>query len=138
MMDDANVPSLLGLPYLGSCDLRDPLYQRTRKFVLSAHNPYFFRGTAAEGVGGPHIGLGAIWPLAITVRALTSTDDHEIRQCLKWLRDTTAGTGFMHETFQKDDPSHFTRSWFAWANSLFGELILNLADTNPTVLSEPL
>jgi meiotically up-regulated gene 157 (Mug157) protein len=136
MMDDANAPGLLSLPYLGLCDVRDPVYVRTRQFVLSGHNPYFFKGRAAEGVGGPHVGLGNIWPLSIIMRALTSTDDREISQCLKWLRDTTAGTGFMHESFQQDDPAVFTREWFAWANTLFGELILKLAETKPGVLRD--
>ncbi len=138
MMDDANVPSLLGLPYLGCCGALDPMYQRIRKFALSSSNPYFFKGMAGEGIGGPHIGLGYIWPLSITMRALTSTDDREIAQCLKWLRDTTAEKGFMHEAFQKDDPSKFTRAWFAWANTLFGELILRLDEERPGILRRSL
>ena len=131
MMDDANAPGLLSLPYLGCCSIDDPLYRRSRQFVQSEANPYFFRGTAAEGVGGPHVGLNMIWPMSIIMRALTSTDDAEIRQCLRWLRNTTAGTGFMHESFQKDDPQVFTRAWFAWANTLFGELTVRLASERP-------
>ncbi len=133
MMDDANAPGLLSLPYLGCGRMDDPLYQRTRQFAQSDANPYFFRGKAAEGVGGPHEGLDMIWPMSIIMRALSSTDDAEIRQCLRWLRNTTAHTGFMHETFQKDDPSVFTRPWFAWANTLFGELIVKLASERPQV-----
>jgi meiotically up-regulated gene 157 (Mug157) protein len=135
MMDDANAPGLLSLPYLGSCAIDDPLYQRTRRFVQTEANPYFFRGKAAEGVGGPHEELNMIWPMSIIMRALTSTDDAEIRQCLRWLRNTTAGTGFMHETFQKDDPKVFTRPWFAWANTLFGELVVKMAAERPQLLS---
>ncbi|MDE3201816.1 MAG: glycoside hydrolase family 125 protein [Acidobacteriota bacterium] len=135
-MDDANAPGLLSLAYLECCDLNDPLYQRTRSFVLSEDNPYFFKGTAAEGVGGPHVGLGQVWPMSIIMRALTSTDDKEIAMCLKWLRDTTAGTNFMHESFDKDDPKKFTRTWFAWANGLFGELIFKLAQERPALLRE--
>lgn len=134
MMDDANAPGLLSLPYLGVCDVRDPLYQRTRQFALSNSNPYFFQGRAAEGIGGPHVGLGYIWPLSIIIRALTSTDDREILQCLKWLRNTTATTGFMHESFYQDDPVKFTREWFAWANTLFGELLIKVANTRPGLL----
>jgi len=137
-MDDANAPGLLSLPYLECCKTDDPLYKRTRAFVLSESNPYFFKGTAADGTGGPHIGLNMIWPMGITLRALTSTDDGEIRQCLRWLRDTTAATGFMHESFEKDNPANFTRSWFAWANTLFGELVVKLAAGRPAVLREPL
>jgi hypothetical protein len=138
LMDDANAPGLVSLAYLGVCAPADPVYARTRAFALSDANPYFFSGTAAEGVGGPHIGLNAIWPMSIMFRAFTSTSDAEIRQCLRWLRSTTAGTGFMHESFQKDDSSKFTRAWFAWANTLFGELMLTLADQKPALLAEPL
>jgi meiotically up-regulated gene 157 (Mug157) protein len=138
LMDDANAPGLASLAYLGACNVGDPVYQRSRAFAYSGDNPYFFRGTAAEGVGGPHIGLNAVWPMSIMFRAFTSTSDAEIRQCLRWLRSTTAGTGFMHESFDKDDPAHFTRTWFAWANTLFGELLLTIADQRPRLLAEPL
>jgi len=134
LMDDANVPSLLALPYLGCCALTDPLYRRTRALILSTDNPYFFRGKAAEGIGGPHVGLNMIWPLGIIVRAMTSTDDREILYCLRMLKNTHAGTGFMHEAFDKDDPKKFTRSWFAWANTMFGELIMKLHEQRPHLL----
>jgi len=133
-MDDANVPSLLGLPYLGCCPKDDPIYLQTRAFVLSEDNPYFFQGTVAEGIGGPHVGLGMIWPMSIIMRALTSEDEAEIRKCLELLKSTHAGTGFMHESFDKDDPCRFSRSWFAWANTLFGELILTLYQKRPEIL----
>ncbi len=135
MMDDANAPGLLSLAYLGCNGTLDALYRRTRAFVLSEWNPYFFRGSVAEGVGGPHEGLNMVWPMSIMYRALTSTDEPEIRQCLRWLRDTTAGTGFMHESFDKDNAAKFTRSWFAWANTLFGELVVKLAKERPGLLS---
>jgi meiotically up-regulated gene 157 (Mug157) protein len=135
-MDDTNVPSLLAMPYLEDCSATDPLYLATRRFVLSEANPYFFRGTAAEGVGGPHIGRDMIWPMSIIMRALTTSDESEQRQCLAWLKTTHAGTGFMHESFNKDNPANFTRAWFAWANTLFGELILKLDKTNPALLEK--
>jgi len=133
-MDDANIPSLLSLPYLGYCDVSDALYQRTRSFLLSRDNPYFFSGSAGEGIGGPHVGQGYIWPMSIMIRALTSTSDAEILQCLTWLKGSSAGTGFMHESFWQDNASTFTRPWFAWANSLFGELILELAQNKPHLI----
>lgn len=133
-MDDANVPSLLALPYLGYCAREDAIYQRTRAFVLSEDNPYFFRGAFGEGIGGPHVGLNMIWPLSIIMRAMTSADDGEIKACLRMLKATHAGTGFMHEAFHKDDPKRFTRAWFAWANTLFGELILKLFAERPQLL----
>ena len=134
LMDDANAPGLLSIAYLCDVPLTDPLYQRTRGFALSADNPYFFKGTTAEGIGGPHVGIGYIWPMAILMRALTSTDDAEIRTALRTLRDTTAGTHFMHEAFYQDDASKYTRPWFAWANTLFGELILKLHRERPALL----
>ena len=125
-MDDANVPNLLGLPYLGCVDGNDSVYLNTRKFVWSADNPYFFKGKAAEGIGGPHIGYDMIWPMSLIIKAMTSNNDTEIKYCIKTLCDTDGNLGFMHESFNKDDPEKFTRSWFAWANTLFGELILKL------------
>ena len=135
-MDDANVPSLLSLPYLGACAKDDPLYARTRDFVLSDHNPYHFRGRAASGVGGPHAGMDRVWHLGLIMQALTSTSDAEIAGVLDTLKRTHAGTGFMHESFHKDDPSDFTRSWFAWANTLFGELVLTVLEERPHLLRE--
>jgi len=134
-MDDANVPSLLSLPYLGCCSATDPLYLATRKFVLSAANPYFYKGSAAEGVGGPHEGQDMIWPMSIIMRALTTNDEQEQLQCLRWLKKSNVGTGFMHESFHKDDPTKFTRAWFAWANTLFGELILAISRKSPRLLA---
>lgn len=131
LMDDANVPSLLALPYLVGMDANDPIYQNTRRFVWSEDNPYFFKGAAGEGIGGPHVShvsLNMIWPMSIMMKAFTSQDDEEIKACIKMLMDTDAGTGFMHESFYKDDATKFTREWFAWQNTLFGELILKLVN----------
>ncbi|MFN8306068.1 MAG: glycoside hydrolase family 125 protein [Ferruginibacter sp.] len=119
LMDDANIPSLLSMPYLLSW-WKD---EGTRKFVLSPENPFFFKGRAAEGIGGPHVGMDYIWPMSIIMRGITSQDDKEIKICLGMLQRTHAGTGFMHESFHKDDPAKFTRKWFAWANTLFGEFV---------------
>ena len=132
-MDDANVPSLLGLPYLDRSP--DPaLYARTRAFVWSRRNPWFFQGSAGEGIGGPHEGSGMIWPMSQIIYAFTSHSDTEIRTMLGMLKNGSAGTGFIHESYFQDDPKRFTRSWFAWANTLFGELIGHLAATQPALL----
>jgi len=128
LMDDANVPSLLAMPYLGDMDVNDPIYKNTRAFVWSEDNPYFFKGMAGEGIGGPHIGYDMIWPMSIMMKTFTSKDDNEIKACIEMLMKTDAGTGFMHESFHKNDPENFTRAWFAWQNTLFGELIIKLID----------
>ena len=135
LMDDANVPSLLALPYLGAVDDKDEVYNNTRKFVLSTDNPYFYKGTAGEGIGGPHIGQDMIWPMSIAMRAFTSKNLEEIKWCIQTLQKTHGGTGFMHESFHKDDPKNFTRAWFAWSNTLFGELLWRTYQTTPTILN---
>ncbi|SHK54359.1 glycoside hydrolase family 125 protein [Epilithonimonas mollis] len=134
LMDDANCPSLLGLPYLEALAADDPIYINTRKYVWSEANPFFFRGKVAEGIGGPHIGLDMIWPMSIIMKALTSEDKKEIRWCIEVLQKTHGGTGFMHESFHKDDPKKFTRSWFAWVNTLFGELLWKTFNEHPELL----
>ncbi|MBQ3222569.1 MAG: glycoside hydrolase family 125 protein [Clostridia bacterium] len=126
LMDDANVPSLLSLPYLGVCEKDDELYRSTRAFVLSSKNPYYYEGSFAKGVGSPHTPQGYIWPIALCVQGMTSSDDAEIAEIVRTLLSTHAGTGCMHESFDPNAPENFTRSWFAWANSMFGELIYRL------------
>lgn len=128
LMDDSNAPSLLSLPYLCDVAIDDPTYLNTRRFVWSEYNPYFFKGKAGEGIGGPHIGYDMVWPMSIMMKAFTSQDDNEIADCVKMVMDTEAGTGFIHESFHKDDATKFTRPWFAWQNTLFGELILKLVN----------
>ncbi len=136
MMDDANVPSLLSLPYLNAIAPEDNLYLNTRKVVLSDNNPFFYKGKAGEGVGGPHTGVDTIWPMSIILRAITSVDEKEIKKCLNMLLKTHADTGFMHESFHKDDATQFTRKWFAWANTLFGELIVHISNNYPQILMD--
>ncbi len=136
MMDDANIPSLLSLPYLGAVSPTDPVYLQTRKYILSDKNPFFFKGKAAEGIGGPHIGLNYIWHMAIIMKALTTTKEEEVRDSIRTLIKTHGDTGFMHESFHKDDPKDFTRHWFAWTNTLFGELIWKTYKEKPYLLKE--
>lgn len=135
LMDDPNAPSLLSLPYFGYVTPDDAHYRATRKFILSSENPFYAAGTQAAGLTSPHVGVvNQFWPIATIMQALTTTDEVEIRACLKLLRDTHAGTYFMHESIDVDDPSHFSRPWFGWANSLFGELILRLEQEFPDTL----
>jgi meiotically up-regulated gene 157 (Mug157) protein len=133
LMDDANVPSLLGLPYLSSSP-DAALYARTRAFCWSDRNPWFFRGTAGEGIGGPHVGRDMIWPMSQIICALTSTSPQQIRRSITMLKGAAADFGFMHESYFKDDPRRFTRAWFAWANTLFGEFLGSLAEKQPDLL----
>ena len=135
-MDDANVPSLMSLSYLGIHKPTDAIYQRTRKFLVSDDNPWYMRGKAAEGSGSPHTGKDGIWPMGIILRGLTSQDEQEVLLCLHMLKATHAGTGFMHESFNKDNPADFSRKWFAWANTLFGELILKVDHDYPALLKK--
>ena len=126
LMDDSNAPSLLSLPYLTDVKIDETIYQNTRKFVWSKDNPYFFKGSAGEGIGGPHCGLYRPWPMSIIMKALTTNDRKEKEWCIKEILKTDGGTGFIHESFYKDDAKNYSRSWFAWANTLFGELIIEM------------
>lgn len=137
-MEDANIPSLLSLPYLKVISLDDDIYNNTRKFLFSKNNPYYFEGKAGNGIGGPHAGLGNIWHLSVIMRGLTSTHENEIVDCIKLLKSSHANTGFMHESFDKDDAAKFTRPWFAWANTLFGEFILMVQNNYPHLLQKQL
>ncbi|MBI92001.1 MAG: metal-independent alpha-mannosidase [Gemmatimonadaceae bacterium] len=124
LMDDANVPSLLSLPYLGYCAADDPVYLSTRRFVLSSANPYYYQGRVAQGIGSPHTPHGYVWHIALAMQGLTATSIKEMGRVMDMLEATDGGTGFMHEGFAPDDPSTFTRGWFAWANSIFAEFVL--------------
>lgn len=123
LQDDANVPSLLSIPYLGFGSAQDELYENTRRFVLSGENPFFFSGRHACGVGSPHTPRGYVWPIALCMQGLTSRDPDEQRRLLRILASTHDGTLLMHESFDADQPSRYTRPWFAWACSLFCEFV---------------
>lgn len=130
LMDDANSPSLLSAPYLGYVKADNELYKNTRSFILSNDNPWYFEGSAAKGVGSPHTGIDKIWHIALSMQALTSTDKEEVKECIKMLTTTDAGTLLMHESFYKNDAKDFTRPWFAWSNSLFAEILIRIANGN--------
>lgn len=124
LMDDANVPSLLSIPYLGYRSADDALYKRTRAFILSKDNPYYSEGQYAKGIGSPHTPEGYIWHIGLIMQGLTSTDRGEQEELIGQLLATTGGTSFMHESFHPDRPEQYTREWFGWANSLFGQFII--------------
>lgn len=139
IMDDPNIPSLLSLPYLGYCKTDDEVYQNTRKLILSEWNSFFAKGERANGETSPHVGVcDHFWPMATIMQALTSENDKEITECLRTLKHTHAGTFFMHESVDVDNEHHFTRHWFAWVNSLFGELIVKIHDNYPEILEREL
>ena len=126
LMDDANVPSLLSLPWLGVCGKTDERYLNTRRFVLSSENPWYFSGRAAKGIGSPHTGERCIWPIALIMQGLTASDRGEQLSLLRTLLDTDAGCIAMHESFDADEPSAYSRSWFAWADSLYALFVMNV------------
>ena len=126
-LDDANMPSLLSLPYLGAIAADSSLYRNTRAAVLLPQNPYYVSGSVLRGVGSPHTPAGHVWHIALAVQGLTSTDRDERLGLLHTLLDSTGGTGYMHEGVHADDPSTYTRPWFSWANAMFCELALDIA-----------
>ena len=136
LMDDANVPNLLSLPHLEAADQNNSIYRTTRSFVLSSKNPYFYRGISGSGIGSTHTGNNQIWPISLIIQALTSESDEEIRECLRLLITSSAGTGLLHESFDADDPRKYSRPWFAWCNSIFGVLIHQLLAERPSLISQ--
>jgi meiotically up-regulated gene 157 (Mug157) protein len=126
LMDDANMPSLLSMPLSGYRRADDPIYLNTRQLILSKANPYFFAGSAAEGIGSPHTHPRYVWPIAIAVQGLTALNRDEKLRLLQVLAETTGGTGRMHESFDVDDPTRFSRPWFSWADAMMCELVLDL------------
>lgn len=119
LMDDANLPSLLGAPWFGFCEPENKIYQNTRRFLLSKDNPYYQEGRYAAGIGSPHTPKGYVWHIALAVQGLTAQDPEEKKKLLEQMKNTTAGTLHMHESFDPDHPKNYTRSWFAWADSMF-------------------
>lgn len=125
IMDDPNVPSLLAAPYLGYCSIDDPIYQATRRTILSPENPYYYEGKYACGLGSSHTFYRYIWPIALAIEGLTSSNQKEKERLLDLMVTCDGGTGLMHESFHVDDPSLYSREWFSWANMMFCELVLD-------------
>ncbi len=130
LMDDANVPSLLSIPYFGYLPKASSLYQATRRFVLSPRNPYFFAGKYAQGIGSPHTPHGYVWPLALCIQALTASDQGEADQVFGWIAASDVGDHRLHESFNADWPEAYTREDFAWPNALYAELVLTRRGEN--------
>lgn len=128
MIDDANIPSLLSIPYIGYAEAADPIYQNTRKFLLSKDNPYYFEGKFAKGIGSRHTPEQYVWHMALVMQGLTSVDNEEKRELLEMIIATDADTGYLHEGFHVDDPKQFTREWFTWPNALFAEYVEKCVD----------
>ncbi|RMX88176.1 hypothetical protein D0868_14861 [Hortaea werneckii] len=137
LMDDANVPSLLALPYLDFVRPEERTYQNTRKMILSkSGNPYYLTGSDFSGIGGPHIGLQNAWPMSLLVQAMTSNDDDEIMSLLEAVKRASP-LGLVHESVNVERVKDYTRSWFAWANSVFAQTILDVAERKPHLLFGP-
>lgn len=124
MMDDANVPSLLSMSYIGYRPDDAGTAANTRAYILSERNPYYYRGKCASGIGSPHTPVMYIWHISMAMEGLTSESREEKYAVIRKMIETDGKTGLMHEGFHVDDPTCFTREWFSWANALFCELVL--------------
>ncbi len=135
LADDANLPNLLGLPYIGGSSTTDPVYQATRAFSLSHANPYYHSGPVGSGIGSPHTDpADNFWPLALIAQGVTSESDAEIAMAIRTLVDSDGGTGLIHESVNVDDPTIYTRDYFGWANEFFAEFILKVNTERPALL----
>lgn len=135
IMDDANIPSLLALPDMGYVPVDNKIYQNTREMVLSSSNPYYVKGRFFEGIGGPHVGLRAAWPMSLLVRIRTTENDEEITKWLDLVLKSTGRLGLLHETVDVQSPSNrYTRPWFSWCNSEFAKTIFYLAEHKPYLI----
>jgi meiotically up-regulated gene 157 (Mug157) protein len=134
LMDDANIPSLLSIPYFGYVGVHDVVYQATRQFILSPRDPYYFQGKFASGIGSPHTPHGYVWPLALEMEALTSTDQSEIDRVMGYLAVSDTGDHRLHESFDANRPQSFTRADFAWPNALFAQIMLGRQGRLPPIL----
>lgn len=138
LVDCANIPSLLAIPWLGYAPMDDETYQNTRAFILSDRNPYYHEGVYASGIGDPHDSiytanpsLPVVWHMALAMQGITADDPVEIRQMIDYMTATTDGTFVMHEAFDADNPSVYTRDFFTWPCSLYAYLYLtSVLDVN--------
>lgn len=151
LMDDANLPSLLSIPYLGFATNTNKTYINTRKYILSHQNPYYSvsQDSKFKGIGSPHTSSNihdGIWPMALIAQGMTSQDKNEQNALINMLLDSAVESGpasygygskpypdpnfpakgFMHESFNANNTQNFSRGWFAWPNAMFGEWIYGL------------
>ncbi len=89
-MDDANVPSLLSLLFLGYCKEHDPIYLNTREKCLSNQNPYYYSGNYLTGVGSPHTPHQYVWPISIAMEGLTTTNISMVKEKITKIATTDA------------------------------------------------
>ena len=135
LADDANLPNLLGLPYIAGASVTDPVYEATRAFSLSSANPYYHTGPIGSGIGSPHTDpANNFWPLGLIAQGITSQNDAEIALMIRTLIDSDGGTGLMHESVNVDDPTTYTRDYFGWANEFFAEFIVKVNTERPALL----
>ncbi|PNY26290.1 Uncharacterized protein TCAP_03782 [Tolypocladium capitatum] len=134
IMDDANVPSLISLPYLGFLSHTDSTYKKTKAALFSSANPYYAAGKAFSGIGGPHVGPSYPWPMSQISAIFGTNNDEEIKERLSIVLQNSAELGLIHESVYIHNSSDYTRPWFAWANSYFAEMILDLAERKPWLI----
>ena len=136
LMDDANVPSLLSIPYLGY-KYDEQIFANTKRFLFSKDNPWFHTGQSNgiqySGIGSPHTKhiQSSIWPMAMIIEGLISNNSTEKVVLVEKLLAASSGKGWMHESFNPNNPAKFSRDWFCWPDSLFAELVMSLSNECP-------
>ena len=79
------------------------------------------------------VGLENAWPMSVLVQAMTTDSDSEITECINLVRNSSR-LGLVHESVNVNDINQYTRSWFAWANSVFAKTILKIAAEKPHLI----
>ena len=125
VIDDANLPSLLSMPYIGYCDKENERYQNTRGMVLSERNSYYFPGKVLTGIGSQHTDTRYVWSMSLCMQGITSDNKEEKEAIFKMLENSDGGTNLMYESIFADDDTKYTRPWFSWANSVFCEFVMD-------------
>lgn len=123
LMDDANLPNLLSIPYLKFTSSEDKVYQTTKSYVLSKENPYFFQGKYMRGVGSSHTPKGYVWPISIATEGLVSDERWQQKQLLKGIVEINGDKG-CHESIDVNNLQHYTRESFSWADMMYCLLYL--------------
>lgn len=74
--------------------------------------------------------------MSLLIQAQTSDDDSEIMECINLVRNSSL-LGLVHESINVNNIKSYTRPWFSWANSVFSQTLLKVAEERPHLIFGP-